>query len=279
MLKRLLYFLPLILLCACRNVEVENAVVVPLASLPEELSCATAFTADNAVFVFGGRQTDDRYSNKLYKYLPKVDEWQLIGTTPLRARVYPVAVALQEKVYIGLGYSGDGIYNENSYLRDFWQYDAAENQWTRLADFPDSRSNEATAFFSDGYIYVGLGFRGGFTNLFYRYDPSSDSWTDSEDAVTYERRCTGAVGATAGGRTFVGTGFRKGSHKDWYEYLPADAKWSKRTSLPGKGRHNAAVAATDNMIYLFGGWHYGDSLTGGFYFDDMLRYDVQRIQM
>ena len=56
------------------------------------------------------------------------------------------------------------------------------------------------------------------------------------------------------------------------EYLPSSDSWEERAAVPGKSRHNAACTTTEDRLFVFGGWHYGDSLTNGFHYEDILSY-------
>lgn len=272
-MKRALYILLTLLLCCCNTVPVEEINIEQCQSLPEVRACATMFAYEGKVYVFGGHDDSGKYHNDLYEYDEQTDQWQKLGQTPLKARIYPISVVVDGKAYIGLGYSGQGVNKDSNYLVDFWSYDIKQDKWVRLADYPSRKANNAICFATDGYIYAGLGFHE-FTNELYRYDINADKWSVKDEIATFPTRCTGAVAAGVGKQHFVGTGFRKNSKTDWYEYIEADNKWLKRTFLPYKGRYNAACATTSESAYIFGGWHYGDTLTNGFYFGDILRYDV-----
>ena len=244
------------------------------APCPEALSCATAWNIDGKIYVFGGRDSLQKCSNKLYVYDCASDNWQCLGETPLQKRVYPISAVSGNAVYVGLGYNGSGIYTEGSYLCDFWRYEPASDHWERLADYPDPNCNSAIAFAYDGNIYAGFGFQKGFTKDIHQYDPLAGKWdTVEQDYRSCDPpRMTASVAATSDGRCFIGTGFRNGSHNFWGEFMPESGKWKKCASVPGKGRHNVACSANDTGIWLFGGWHYGDPEGSGRYYSNILRY-------
>ena len=273
--KHISLLFTLSLLISCSNVDTISMQIVELEPAPQALSCATAFALNGDIYVFGGKLSDNSYSNHLYKYSVNNNQWLDLGQTPLQARVNPVAIVLNNKAYIGLGYNKKGIYNSEAYLKDFYQYDATTNQWNRLADYPDNRTNDAVIFTLYGYIYAGLGFNG-FTEQFYRYDPQQNLWSSASEQTIkpFPLRCTSAVAVSSNNRAFVGTGYRKGSHNEWYEYQANTNNWLKRSSVPDKGRQDAAAVASEKYAYLFGGWHYGDTLTTGFYFEDIMRYNI-----
>jgi N-acetylneuraminic acid mutarotase len=50
-----------------------------------------------------------------------------------------ISVSIGNKGYIGLGLSG-------TILKDFWEFNALTNTWTRLPDFPGQARYDAVAF-------------------------------------------------------------------------------------------------------------------------------------
>lgn len=70
---------------------------------------------------------------------------------------------------------------------NFWEYDPASNQWSQKADFPGDSRRQAVSFSINDEIYVGSGVSYGVgapTKAycdFYKYNPSSDSWSQISD--------------------------------------------------------------------------------------------------
>ncbi|MEM9648931.1 MAG: galactose oxidase, partial [Bacteroidota bacterium] len=64
------------------------------------------------------------------------------------------------------------------YFSDFWEYDSAENTWTKKADFAGvpMRSNIGFSIGDKGYIGIGAT-ESGFTKEIWEYEPSSNKWT------------------------------------------------------------------------------------------------------
>ena len=204
-------------------------------------------------------------------FVPSKQEWTNDIATPLVSRVNGVACTHKGVAYLGLGHTGGSIYTETSYLRDWWQFNPSTYQWTRLADFPSNKTVAAIAFADDNNIWVGFGFNG-FGDELWSYSITENKWESVPHQKVWPERLMSSVAASVGGRHFHGTGYRRKGHNDWWEFVAQDSHWERRASVPGEGRHNATCAATDHHCWMIGGWHYGDSLTTGYYFEDILRY-------
>jgi len=72
--------------------------------------------------------------------------------------------------YVGTGYNNA---QSNSWLNDFWRYDAVGGTWDEVTDFPGAPRTSAVAFELNGKGYVGTGTGDGFTGLsdFYEFNP------------------------------------------------------------------------------------------------------------
>lgn len=273
-ITKLLAISLLTLVSACsKELPQRDTTITPCAAAPEGRAGAAYAALGNDVYILFGRSEKHDVTSTILRYNAAQDTWTTL-TTPLTARVHPTALALDGAIYVGLGYAAKGIYSEDSYLRDFYRYEPVTDTWTQLADYPSGKTVAAISFSDGQYIYAGFGFRG-FTHELFRYDPAADKWQEMSTtlkASDFPPRAMSPVAATVGGRHFVGTGFRNHVSSFWAEYFPASDSWAERTATPGKNRHNAACTATDSQIFVFGGWHYGDSLTTGFHYEDILCY-------
>ena len=231
------------------------------------------FSAGDKAYIATGRVQNGSYSSSMLCYDASADSWTAVAT-PLKTRVNGTVCATSKGVFMGLGYHGYEIYQDTSYLNDWWKYEPATGTWTQLADYPVPKVVGAVSWSDDEHIWVACGFVKGFTNDVYCYNISTDSWSKAADSPI---RVHSAVAATCQGRHFFGTGFRNTGHNAWWEFLD-DGHYEQRASLPGAGRHNAACAATEKAVWVFAGIHYGDTLTTGFYFNDILRYSPEADQ-
>ena len=268
---RIIWLLALLLVVGCRHVPEDVLPIGVCAMPPEGRACATCFALNDTVYIIGGRVENGKYSNTMMLYIPSNDQWISNISTPLQARVHGVACDNATAAYVGLGYAGGGIYGDNTYLRDWWRFEPKGRIWKRLADFPSDKTVSAVAFADEDYVWVGFGFNG-FGNELWRYSIVDDAWESIPCHKTWPARLMAPVAAKVDGRFFQGTGFLTRSRTDWWEFFPEDQHWERRSPLPGAGRHNAACAATERAAWVLGGWHYGDSLTDGYHFADILRY-------
>lgn len=267
-------------LCACSSELPQIKVTVHACASPIEGRAAAACVAiDSTIYVLCGRSQTSAVNATMLVYDAALDEWSQVATS-MPARVNATATTMDGNIYVGLGYGGKSIYDEQMYLRDFYRFEPENNSWTRLADYPSGNTVAAISFSDGQYIYVGFGFHS-FTHELYRYNPKNDAWEQVSkhlSASDYPPRVMSPIAGVVGTRYFVGTGFRNFVGSFMAEYIPASDSWEKRTPVPGKARHNAAATATDEQLFVFGGWHYGDSLTTGFHYDDILSYSPDKDQ-
>lgn len=276
-MKRLLYIAILFLVVACSSPVPEIEVVVHECAAPIEGRAVTmCFEADSIIYFVGGRIQDGSYPDYMLRYDARSNQWSKSGAIPITPRVNGTACVTSQGVFLGLGYSGAPIDADSAYLRDWWLFEPQLNRWTQKAEFPTDQTVAAVSWTDNNYVWVDFGFRG-FNNNLWRYDITTDTWAKQEQTGSIPDRLMSTVAAQCGNRYFAGTGFRRVSRSGWWEWF-TDGHWEQRASVPGNGRHNAACAATENAVWVMGGWHYGDTLTTGFFYDDILRYTPETNQ-
>ena len=235
---------------------------------------ATCFVVNEQAYVFAGRDKDGQLHNDLWCYTPATDSWENLGSTPLKARVNATACVADGKVYIGLGFNGKQG-RDTSYLQDWWEYIPQTQQWTRLADYPNKYTDDATSFVGPNELYVGYGFFYNYRRDMFRYSIDDNKWDSIDVHVSfggYPTRSFGGTGCTCQGRHFMGTGYYKTS-QNWWAELVDGTHWERRAEVPGKPRTLAASAAGKEGVYLCGGIHYGSITTTFDVMQDIRRYD------
>ena len=283
MQERIKYIALLIIcgfICSCQQIPETEITIHECAPMPNGgRACATCFVVDSQVYFFAGRDQKGVYQNDLWQYNPKSNHWTNLGTTPLPPRVNATACVQDNKVYIGLGFNGQ-YGNEESYLRDWWEYTPATQEWERLSDYPNHYTDCATSFAGESELYVGFGFFWNYRRDMFRYDIATNCWDSIDVDVNfhgYPIRSFGGTGCSCNGRHFMGTGFYRQSLDWWAEFLP-EGRWVKRSAVPGRTRTLAASAATRTNIYLCGGMHYSGVNTLGEVLQDIQRYDIANDQ-
>ncbi len=255
-----------------KDVKLNLINTIECSPMPEAVAASCSFAYNGDIYIFGGRTNDGARTNRLWKYTPSTDQWTSLGETPIKARVSSSACVIDDKVYIGLGYSGY-IHRDESYLRDFWAYSPSSQEWKRLADFPANTTVKNCLFATDSAIYAVYGFYRQFTQDVYRYDIAKDNWEKVNLRTTnHVPRAMDIVGVTCQNKHFLGTGFNHNSLRFWAEWDPYEQQYISCQNILGAGRNAAACCATKNYIYLAGGRHYGDTLTTGFFFSSIQRY-------
>lgn len=257
---------------ACTNAPEVTVRTKACAPMPSPRATACACVCEGKAYVFAGRDANKQYLNDLWQYDPQTDSWTGLGQTPMSGRVNAVITAVGDKLYAGLGYKNSGVYTEEAYLRDWWEYTPQSKTWRRLADFPNANTVATVSFALNGEVYVIYGFGWGFTREIMHYDIAADTWTKQEDKGGRAKANFGGRGAWCGGLFYYGTGYNTSNLRDWWSTDITSEQWTQRTSIPGKGRQFSACAATDEQVYLFGGQHFGGDLTGGEIFNTYLRY-------
>ncbi|MCR9173022.1 MAG: T9SS type A sorting domain-containing protein [bacterium] len=125
-----------------------------------------------------------------------------------------------------IGYVGTGRISPSGsvLVKDFFKYDATNNTWTQLTDFPGSGRRGAVGFAIGEYGYIGTGSS---SQDMYRYHPPTDSWTQVANVPGGARMS--AIGFSLDGYGYVGTGYRYSqgwSSTDFYKYDPTTDTWT-----------------------------------------------------
>jgi len=143
----------------------------------------------------------------------------------------------------------------------------AQNIWVQEADFGGGIRKDAFGFSigNVGYLGSGVNYTEGKLD-FWKYDPSSNVWTQESDFPN-ERRY--AVGFSIGNYGYAGTGTGvTGAINDFWQYDPAANTWAKKANFPGDPRYQAVGFSIGNKGYLGSGF-----TDGGKYKKDFFKYD------
>jgi N-acetylneuraminic acid mutarotase len=271
-----------ILLSSCQQeiCQLDKA-VERCVSAPVALTSAASFSLNGKGYVFGGRDLNGEPTNHIYCYDPVTDSWSDLGSTPLKARVRPRAIAVNGEVFIGMGFNGH-VLADSAYLSDWWKWTPSSDTWTRLISYPSERTVGAVTVTDGNYIYAACGGKQNFERWIFRYDISNDRWTQLADELPrmadYPPRTHSASGGMCADCLYLGAGYTRDGSSDFWtkaELKNDSIIWHKCAPLKGK-RHNATAVSDGQYIYLCGGSFYGGTLTTGIYYDDILRYEAAK---
>ncbi|MEO1259041.1 MAG: T9SS type A sorting domain-containing protein [Bacteroidota bacterium] len=188
----------------------------------------------------------------LWEYDSETEQWSQLASCPCEARLHPAFVQLDSLIFVGLG-------NNSNNLRDWWEYNINTDSWTQKDDFPGFARHHPFMFGIDSIAYVGFG-HGTVGNPpiyvdFYKFDPSTDEWTQLQD-FPGEARVAGTQ-FDYEGKGYVLSG--DGDDHSWmaegefWEYDPTIDEWTQLPSHPGSSRWAPGSFVIDNYVYFLGG--------------------------
>lgn len=237
----------------------------------------TGQSAREAEFLQQAPQTDELpvgvLLNDCYEFDPVTGKWTRKSDFPGEARVYAIAAVVGDKAFIGLGYNMGCIFNDSSYLHDFWMYEPVNDTWTHRAAFPGKGVNGAASFVYKDEIYLLHGFENHQSvKTVWKYTPQTDQWTQVSEFPGLGR--ARAVAVSDGSRFFSGTGYSGRNMTDWWEYLPQTNTWEEKQKMPDKGRVNGLAFSVNNRIFVGTGRYFAGRYNGGHLKSDVFEYNT-----
>ena len=189
-------------------------------------------------------------------------EWEQKANPPASfdARHHPVTFAID-----GYGYVVTGQNQADIPLKDFYRYDAANDSWEELPEFPGTRRGFSYGVAADnGKGYMGFGLNNN-TRLrdFWEYDPATEQWTELASCPCAVRYHPAMI--QAAGKIYVGLGSgSSGDLGDWWAYDIASDTWSEKPDFPAPGRHHPFYFDLNGKAYV-GFGHSGQNIYKDFY--------------
>lgn len=204
---------------------------------------AVAFSINGKGYIGTGVDTADVVKKDFWEYDPNTDTWTQIADLIGVERRNAVGFAINDKGYVGTGMDNAQA-SLGSPLSDFMAYDPATNSWSNKASFPGSWGGGvyfATGFSADAKGYICCGKRGpnNYTDEFWEYKPSTDTWFQRQNfpgGVRYQ--LSSFVIDDLG---YVGLGIDQDVYrKDLWQYNPATNNWLEKNDFLG-GERGAAT--------------------------------------
>lgn len=238
-------------------------------------SSACAAVIGDKAYIFFGRNSSKTFQKDCWEYDSTNDTWLQKKSCPGVERVKAISIALNGKIYTGLGYKpqqGINLYSDSVYLKDFWMYDPQLDIWEERKAAPFLGTDACTAFVFENEIYVGMGFHNlSFGYEWWKYSSENDDWTKLNNFSDISLSCS--VLCFNSEHIFFGTGYRTYNVNDWWEYIPENDKWKKRKSMPDNGRINGTALCVQNRFFVSTGRYFKGTLTGGHVKSDIIEYD------
>lgn len=210
---------------------------VQLALMPAVRNWAGTAEVNGQIYVVDGSDGGGAL-NSVFEYDIPTDSWSVLPNT-LASTYGPAVVSLNGHIYRIGGLDQDGVYTTSVELlgQGF------------VAPLPIGLAWPSAVALS-GYIYVAGGSHDGlFGTATYRYDPSSDTWSDAAIADLPEGKAFSASGVLNGQFVVAGGG---NDYSTAFAWDPATNVWS---SLPPLlyPRFNMAGGVVGDTIYVVGG--------------------------
>ena len=187
------------------------------------------FTLNGYGYMFGGFDGFNTL-NEMWEYNPTTDTWVQKASPPLPSsgpgRNGPAVLVINNQVYVGLG----GTANGSNAFSDFYLFDpgtigvAGSGSYTPVAPMPVGR--ECPAMFTIGDTgYIGIGYEGGtgYLDDFWKYDPTTNVWTQLCNFNGGARQHP--FSASVNGVPYVGCGDNaSGNNKDNWTWVTCTLK-------------------------------------------------------
>ena len=219
---------------------------------------AVAFVINGKAYVGLGTNYDrvsksDLYTD-FYEYNPATNLWVKKADFSGTPRDQSVCFAIGEKGYLGTG-NIDAFQANNT--KEFYEYNATKDVWTKKADFLGSARCRSFGFSMNGKGYIGGGEDNDITKQsdFYEYDADTDKWLKKASLPSATARARGFsfnnLGYAVGGLVQN----QNANLNDIYKYNPTDNTWATVSEIAAekstaKGRFYPITISTKTKIYI-----------------------------
>ncbi len=223
------------------------------ANMPANIGGGAAFAINGKGYIACGWINGSNNAG-VHEYDPALNMWTSKNNFPGAARYSSAIFVLNNKAYMGLGYS--------PLMSDFWEYDATMDTWTQKANFMGGVKEGTVHFALNGLGYVGLGLSNATTYAgtddFYSYDAGTNTWTQLANFPGPARHS--AVSFVINNKAYITTGNTGNAsgttYDDLWEFNPGSlVPWTQLTSLPAGARQSGGAFAVGNCGYVFGGFY------------------------
>lgn len=136
----------------------------------------------------------------------------------------------------------------------------AQNNWAQKTSLPSNSRYASTSFVLDEFAYIIGGQENpslsNYSDEVWKYDPSSDSWTQMND---FPITLYSGSSFVLDGEAYVGLGnSSSGLSNIFYKYDPITDSWTNISTFPGGGRYGAVSFEINNKGYICTGAYLSD---------------------
>ncbi|RYZ31446.1 MAG: hypothetical protein EOP49_38965, partial [Sphingobacteriales bacterium] len=168
---------------------------------------------DKAYIGLGASAPGDAPLKEVWEYNVTTDQWTRKSDFPGAARVGAFGFTIGATGYIGGGDTLNANLSED-FVFDLWKYETSSDTWTRLKDFPGSRSIglSGVSIENSGYI-IELGINSPTAPVSehkdihaWKYDPANDRWDQKARIRTAQVFNGGGTSFVINNKIYVGAG-------------------------------------------------------------------------
>ncbi len=224
----------------------DTLATVKYATDSELIVIVPAGASTGKITVMVGNQTATGAGNFIVS-----DQWTLLKNGYSGSQmVYAVSFTIGTKLYIGAG-EGSGPGYLGTWLKEFWQYDAVADGWTRKADYPGTPTGFGVGFSIGGNGYVVNNPDSAGNNLLWQYDTATDSWARKANFPGDPGFWQGLMAFGVNGYGYVGLGgFDNLSNQVFWQYDPVADTWAQKNNFPGRATTFTAYFVIGDFAYV-----------------------------
>lgn len=242
---------------------------------------AVCFTIGDKAYV-GLGYNGKNYPKDFFALDLNGETWRRVADFPGKGRERAIAFSAAGKGYVGLGYNRDDQVISSTGKKtglkyganDFYAYDPAKNEWTRMADFTGTPRYDAIGFAlkDKGYVGTGQDSSNYYCSDMFKYDPATNAWSVEKNYPGGKKNSAFAL--STGDVAYAGGGFNnKISNADFWKFDGTDwtslrpktdvSHWSSYVAAVNRG--DANIFAISGKIYIVNGILSGGSIARSCY--------------
>ena len=227
---------------------------------------AVAFVINGQGYVGLGINGTSNYQSDFWAYAPDTNQWTQKASFGGGGRSGAIAFTCNGKGYAGTGGFGSGT-NINDLKTDIWEYNPVNDTWTKVTDYPSSRTVEMAVFVINNKAYIGTGdsFNLNYSNELWEYTPTTNTWV--QKANYPGGKVAAAIGFALNGKGYIGTGLEANGtfRDDFWEYDPTSDIWIKATDFKGCPIRESVSFVINNKAYVGSGLDQSGSTRNDFW--------------